>query len=52
MMYYYWKTKGIRPSEFYNMPYGEKIVIKAFYELEIDEKENLIKKGAQATVTM
>lgn len=35
MLYYYWVTKGIRPSVFAMMPQGEKIVIRAFYEEEI-----------------
>lgn len=34
MMYYFWKTKGLRPSVFWNMPAGEKIVLRAFYEYE------------------
>ena len=37
-MYYYWKTKGIRPSVFYSMPKGELILIKAFFEKEIADK--------------
>jgi hypothetical protein len=36
-MYYFWKTKGIRPSVFYNMPKGELAVLIAFYEKEMDE---------------
>lgn len=39
MMYYYWSRKGVRPSVFYNMPQGEKTVIRAFYEHEIKEKD-------------
>lgn len=35
MLYYYWTTKGIRPSVFTEMPYGEKLAIRAFYEKEI-----------------
>jgi hypothetical protein len=38
MMYYYWKEKGIRPSVFYNMPVGERMVVQVFYENEIEEK--------------
>lgn len=38
MMYYYWKEKGIRPSVFYSMPIGERLVVQAFYENEIEEK--------------
>ena len=37
MMYYYWKNKGIRPSVFYNMPEGEKTVLRAFFEQEIED---------------
>lgn len=39
MLYYYWVTKGIRPSFFYNLPDGELAIIRAFYELEIEEIE-------------
>lgn len=39
MMYYYWRTKGIRPSVFYNMPKGELMVVMAFFEEEIKEKK-------------
>jgi len=42
-MYYYWRTKGIRPSVFYNLPKGELMVITAFFEEEIKEKERLSK---------
>ncbi|MBI6873744.1 hypothetical protein [Clostridium aciditolerans] len=38
MMYYYWKEKGIRPSVFYSMPIGERLIVQAFYENEIEEK--------------
>lgn len=37
MMYWYWKTKGIRPSFFQDMPEGELNIIMAFYELELDD---------------
>ncbi|WP_020492197.1 MULTISPECIES: hypothetical protein [unclassified Dehalobacter] len=37
MLYYYWVTKGIRPSVLASLPYGEKLVIRAFYEKEIRE---------------
>ena len=30
MMYYYWTRHGIRPSVFYGMPPGERLVIRAF----------------------
>jgi len=38
MMFHYWKTKGIRPSVFYAMDKGEKTIIKAFFEQEMDDK--------------
>lgn len=37
-MYYYWKEKGILPSVIYNLSSGEFKVIRAFFELEIEEK--------------
>jgi len=45
MMYYYWKSKGISPSVFYNMPKGELTVIRAFYEREIEDKLEMIKNA-------
>lgn len=45
MMYYYWKEKGIRPSVLYNMPKGEKLLIMAFYEEEMKERERMIKSS-------
>ena len=45
MMYYYWKHKGIRPSVFYAMPKGELIVVQAFYEAEVAEKNEMIKQS-------
>ena len=44
-MYYYWKTKGIRPSVFYSMPKGELIVIQAFFEEELRENRELIENS-------
>lgn len=42
-MYYYWKSKGISPSVFYAMPKGELTVVQAFYEREIEERNEIIK---------
>lgn len=44
MMYYFWKTKGIRPSVFYSMPKGELLVIQAFFEKEVEENNEAIKR--------
>lgn len=44
MMYYYWKTKGIRPSIFYQMSKGEQVVIRAFFEKELEEKNEMIRQ--------
>ncbi|WP_162265468.1 hypothetical protein [Abyssisolibacter fermentans] len=43
MMYYYWNTKGIRPSVLYNMPKGELLLIMAFYEQELKDREKMMK---------
>lgn len=43
MMYYYWVEHGIRPSVFYNMSSGEKLVVRSFYEKEMEEKYEKIK---------
>ncbi|MFR5264521.1 hypothetical protein [Clostridium sp.] len=39
-MFACWNRKNIKPSEFYNMNAGEKMIIQAFIEKEIEiEKE-------------
>jgi hypothetical protein len=43
MMYYYWTRHGIRPSVFFNMPIGERIVIRGFYEHEREKIERALK---------
>ncbi|WP_163277095.1 hypothetical protein [Clostridium argentinense] len=43
MMYYYWKTKGIWPDEFYNKPLGTRVLLAAFYEKELEEKVEILK---------
>ena len=45
MMYYYWKHRGIRPSVFYSMPRGELMVLQAFYNREIEERNEAIKNS-------
>lgn len=50
MMYYYWSRKGIRPSVFHSMPIGEKTVIMAFYQLEIEQKKKFVDKGADPSI--
>jgi hypothetical protein len=44
MSYYYWKNGRIRPSFFYDLPQGERSVIRAFFEMEIAEEKELLKK--------
>lgn len=46
MLYYYWSRRGIRPSEIYNMPPGEQLLIRAFYEYEREERGRHEKGGA------
>jgi hypothetical protein len=43
LSYYYWKNGRIRPSFFYNLPKGEFAIIRAFFELEIEEENELLK---------
>ena len=43
MIYYYWKTKGIWPDEFYNKPLGTRVLLAAFYEKELEEKMEILK---------
>lgn len=44
-MYYYWTRHAIRPSVFYNMLPGEKLMIRAFYEQERQEVSDIMKEG-------
>lgn len=44
MMHYYWVKHGIRPSVFYNMPKGEQLVIRAFFERELEEREETFRE--------
>jgi hypothetical protein len=44
MSYYYWKNGRKHPSFFYNLPQGELTVIRAFYEMEVAEERELLKK--------
>jgi hypothetical protein len=43
MSYYYWKNGRTRPSFFYNLPKGELAIIRAFYEMEVEEQNDLLK---------
>lgn len=43
MMYYYWKNGRIRPSVFYSMPKGELTVLQAFFEKEVEERNELVR---------
>jgi len=45
MLYYYWSRRGIRPSDIHNMPPGEQLLVRAFFEYEMDEREKLAKSG-------
>ena len=35
-MYYLFKEKNILPGEYYNLSLGEKLVIRAFFEFDMD----------------
>lgn len=43
-MYELWVSHGLRPSEYYNAGYGEKIILAAFMETELEEREKEIKR--------
>ena len=47
MLYYYWTRHGIRPSVIFNMPPGELLVIRAFYEHERAEVNIGLRKNAK-----
>ena len=38
MMFYLFCSKGILPGSYYNLPEGDKVVIRAFFEKEIELK--------------
>ncbi|MCG8515903.1 MAG: hypothetical protein MI740_17395 [Halanaerobiales bacterium] len=40
-MYYCWKEKAIRPSDFYRLERGEEAVIRAFFLKEIEERREI-----------
>jgi len=49
LMYWNWKKRGIRPSVIYSMPKGELTILRAFFELEMEEEKQKMKaleKGA------
>lgn len=46
-MYYYWTRHGIRPSVLFNMPLGERLMVRAFYEREREEIERTVKTQKQ-----
>lgn len=37
-MYYLFKEKDTLPGAYYNLPEGEKIVIRAFFEYDIEKR--------------
>ena len=43
-MYYYWVNGKVSPSVFYNMPKGELMVIQAFFEQEIKERNEAMSR--------
>ncbi len=45
MLYYYWTRHGIRPSVIYNLPPGELLVIRAFYEHEREDVKAALAKS-------
>ena len=47
MLYYYWTRHGIRPSVIYNLPPGELLVIRAFYEHERADVNETLRKNTK-----
>lgn len=41
-MYFLFRYKGWEPSKFYNMLYGEKIIIRAFVRKEAKERKKMV----------
>ncbi len=50
-MYYYWTRHGIRPSVLFDMPIGERQVIRTFYEHEREEINRAL-KGQKSIMTV
>lgn len=49
-MYWHYVRHGLKPSEYYQMGYGERLVLRAFMEQEyqeIKEEEEAIKRKAK-----
>ena len=47
-MYYCWRHHNIKPIDFYNMSEGDKTVIRAFYEIEMEERKETAEATAKA----
>lgn len=43
-MYYLFKEKDILPGTYYNLPEGEKAVIRAFFEYDLEKREEAEKE--------
>ena len=52
MMYYYWKHGRVLPSVFYKLPRGELLVLQAFYEQEIDDKNKELERANKSNSVM
>lgn len=37
-MYYLFNEKNILPGQYYNLPYGEKVVVRAFFEFDMEQR--------------
>ena len=45
MLFHYWKRHGILPSVLFNLPIGEKIVLRAFFEQEMEDRQKILRAG-------
>ena len=52
-MYYLFKYKNIMPTDYYNMKFGEKVIVKAFIQQEQEELYKISKnKGVFPIIQM
>lgn len=42
MLYHLWRDKGIYPSDFYSRSKGEQLILRAFYEYELEERNRIL----------
>lgn len=52
MLFFFWKKKGIFPSDIMARSAGEKLVLRAFFELEVEEHNRALAKYSKDAMPM